>query len=338
MTASGRDDRHVVVPRRSTTDPPRCTLREVRSVVATRWTALAALAALVGAAVAACSTGPQGACVGDTSQAVRVCAGPATVRGVDVSSYQRTVDFARVKGDGRQFVIVRVTAGTNVDTQFATNWPAAKRAGLVRGGYQYFYPSQDVDRQADLMIAQLKGAGYTEDDLPPVLDIETSDGLPAATVVARGKRWLARVEAGLAVRPMVYTAAFMSGVLGTNFSGYPLWVANYGVTCPELPAGWTKWVAWQDSSTGRVAGVTGNVDTDVWNGTLAELMAFARASHVRPPTDAGAGDASARDAEAGAPGREAGTDAPPPPGAPAVPSGPASPPPSPDPCAPPAAP
>lgn len=302
---------------------------------ATRWTRAAALTSLLVVAAVACSTTPEGACVGDTSQAVRVCAGPATVKGIDVSSYQHTVDFARVKGDGRQFVIVRVTAGTYVDTQFATSWPAVKRAGLVRGGYQYFYPAQDTDRQADLMIAQLKGAGYTKDDLPPVLDLETSDGLPAATVVTRAKRWLARVEAGLAVRPVVYTAAFMSSVLGANFASYPLWVANYGVTCPELPSGWTKWVAWQDGSTGRVAGVTGNVDTDVWNGTLADLTAFARASHHAATTDAGAGDASTRPADAGAE-RDAGPEASlPPVGTPPASVPEAGPPEPPDPCAPP---
>ncbi|HQY65128.1 MAG: hypothetical protein IPF92_03900 [Myxococcales bacterium] len=262
---------------------------------------LVAAALLVGCAAAACSSNAERACVGDTSQAIRVCAGATTVRGLDVSAYQSTVDFAKVKGAGREFVVMRVSAGTNVDGRFAANWPNAKRAGLVRGAYQYFYPSQDVDRQADLVISQLRAAGYTSDDLPPVLDLETRDGLSAATVVARAKRWLARVEAALDVRPMVYTAAFMSGVTGTNFSSYPLWVANYGVTCPELPSGWSKWLFWQDSSTGRIAGVTGDVDTDFFNGSLTELRAFARASHLAP-RDAGAGDGGGRDAgDGGAP-------------------------------------
>ena len=49
---------------------------------------------------------------------------------------------------------------------------------------------------------------------------------------------LSRIETKLKVKPIVYTAAFMSNVIGTNFSGYVLWVANYGATCPLMPSGW----------------------------------------------------------------------------------------------------
>jgi len=207
------------------------------------------------------------------------------VPGIDVSAYQGTVDFTKVAAAGKGFVFLRLSSGENVDTRFVSNWNAVKAAGLVRGAYQYFWPARDVDVQIDTMVRTLRAAGFTRDDLPPVLDLETLDGQPVATVVALAKRWLARVEAELQVRPLVYTANFMSNVTSTHFSSYPLWVANYGVECPLMPTGWTDWVFWQSTDTGRVDGVTGNCDLDTFNGTKAQLLAFAQGSHLTP--DAG---------------------------------------------------
>jgi lysozyme len=257
---------------------------------------LASLVA-VAALAAACSSPSGPACVGSVSEALRVCQGPNVVSGIDVSSYQGNVDFARVAAAGNGFVFLRLSSGQNVDTKFQANWQAAKAAGLVRGAYQYFWPGRDPDAQVDVMVQTLKAAGYTRDDLPPVLDLETLDGQPVAAVVAYAQHWLRRVEDELHVRPLVYTANFMSNVTQTYFSSYPLWVANYGVTCPLMPTGWTKWVFWQSSDSGRVDGVVGNVDLDTFDGTMADLLAFARGSHLVGPSDAGPiSDAGPRDA------------------------------------------
>jgi lysozyme len=242
------------------------------------------------AALAACET-DRPACIDSTSQSLRTCAGANTVSGIDVSSWQGTVDFTQVAGAGAGFVFLRLSSGQNVDTRFAANWPAAKNAGLVRGAYQYFWPARDVDEQVDVLVRTLRDSGFSTDDLPPVLDLETLDGLAPATVATFAQHWLARVEAELHVRPLVYTANFMSNVTGYTFSAYPLWVANYGATCPLMPTGWTSWVFWQSSESGRIAGVAGNVDLDTFNGSTADLLAFARSSHI-PSSDAGA-DATA---------------------------------------------
>lgn len=251
-----------------------------------------ALFAALAAAAACTTTSGDRACVGDTSEALRICAKSATtVRGIDVSSYQGTVDFTKVKAEGRAFVFVRLSSGQNLDLKFGTNWSSAKSAGLVRGAYQYFYPSRDVDLQANLVISTLRSAGFTNQDLPPVLDLENQDGLTPAEVVARAKQWLAKVSTELGVVPIVYTAAFMAPVIGQNFKTYPLWVANYNVNCPDVPAGWTEWQFWQTSESGRSNGVSGAVDTDLWNGSLAELQLFATRAHR--PADAGVRDSGA---------------------------------------------
>jgi lysozyme len=242
-----------------------------------------AAAPLVGLA---CSSPQPGAeCVGSSSDAIRVCAPGPVVKGVDVSYYQGVVSWSQVKQSGRTFAIARVSDGLSVvDTQFASNWSGIRQAGLVRGVYQFFRPARDPIAQADLLLQKVQAAGgFQPGDLPPVLDIETVDGVSVATLRQRMQQWLDRVEQALGRRPIIYTAAFMSQNVGTGFSRYPLWVANYGVTCPTMPDGWSTWKFWQSSSTGSVPGISGNVDVNDFNGTLADLRAFAGP----PPLDAG---------------------------------------------------
>jgi hypothetical protein len=88
---------------------------------------------------------------------------------------------------------------------------------------------------------------------------------------------MGRIESALGRRPLVYTARYFwqDDVANADFDEYPLWIANWGVMCPDLSAAWADWSFWQTSSTGRIAGISGNVDTDVFNGGIAALRAFA---------------------------------------------------------------
>jgi lysozyme len=149
--------------------------------------------------------------------------------------------------------------------------------GVVRGAYQYFRASVDPSAQASLVVSSLQQAGgLRAGDLPIVMDIETADGQAEATIEANMGAWLAAVEAQTGRTPIIYTSVGTYPVTTTAFSRYPLWVANYGASCPSMPAGWSQWRFWQYSSTGTVTGIgSGNVDLDQFNGTLAELMAMA---------------------------------------------------------------
>ena len=73
----------------------------------------------------------------------------------------------------------------------------------------------------------------------------------------------------------------------TAFGSDPLWVANWGVSCPDLATGWSNWVFWQYSDTGTVGGISGAVDLDEFNGTLAQLQSFAGGGTTMP--DGGTG-------------------------------------------------
>ena len=224
--------------------------------------------------IAGCGAPPSADAVDD---ALTLCPGGPTVAGIDTSFWQGTIDWAAVAQSGKGFAIARVSDGLLYpDPVFARDWPAIAQAGMVRGAYQFFRPSQDPIAQARLfgnMLAHSGGIGPA--DLPPILDLEVTDGEPSSVVVARAQAWITEMQRLTGKRPMVYTASFMSSVIGSSLAAYPLWVANYQVSCPHLPTGWTGWRIWQNGDAGRVPGIRNGVDVDVFNGTLDELRAFA---------------------------------------------------------------
>jgi len=207
----------------------------------------------------------------------RVCAAGATTKGVDVSYYNGTIDWAKVKAAGNEFAFIRISDGTGFhDPQFAANWAGAHAVGMVRGIYQFFRPTQDVNAQADMVIAAAGTPG--PGDLPPVIDVEATGNLSPASVAAKVRTWVDRVKAGTGVDPIVYTGKyFWRDQVGgpTSFAGNPLWIAQYTTLCPDLTSPWDTWAFWQYSESGSVAGMSGAVDLDRFNGSVDELRALA---------------------------------------------------------------
>jgi lysozyme len=198
--------------------------------------------------------------------------GPTTP-GIDVSYHQETIDWQRVHRAGIRFTFIRLSDGAaQRDPRFALNWAEARRAGLVRGAYQFFRPDQSVAAQADLMIAAMRDRQH--DDLPPVIDLEVDGGLAVPIVAARARAWVDRVRAGLGVEPIVYTGGDLWRNGGAELLvSQPLWVAHYTQGCPTLPSPWTRWTFWQHTDRGAVPGIDGAVDLDQFAGTLGELHA-----------------------------------------------------------------
>jgi hypothetical protein len=103
----------------------------------------------------------------------RTCAAGATLKGIDVSKYQGTIDWEKVKASGIELAFIRVSDGVSaIDPQLRANWANAKAAGVKRGVYQFFRPSQDPVAQANRVINALDD--LDENDLPPVIDVEAT--------------------------------------------------------------------------------------------------------------------------------------------------------------------
>lgn len=194
-----------------------------------------------------------------------------TVAGIDVSYYQGDIAWPRVRRAGVRFAFVRAYDGLDVfDPTFVANWNNAGAAGVLRGAYQYFRPSESAIDQADAMIRVLRMYGRGE--LPPVLDVETLDGLALPDVAVAAKIWIDRVRSQLGVEPIVYTNVGMwrwrpATELGTQ----PLWLAHYTTECPSIPPPWLRWTFWQYTDAGRVPGISTPVDLDVFDGSLDEV-------------------------------------------------------------------
>lgn len=194
----------------------------------------------------------------------------ALASGLDVSKDQGSVAWGSVADAGYVFTFIKATDGqTYVDPMFAQNWQEAGAAGLLRGAYHFFRAEDDPEVQATWFWQTVGAPG----ELPLVVDIEETMGQPASVVVANLTAFLASLQRLTGKPPMIYTdPGFWNGLGTSAFGGYPLWVANYGVSQPTLPTGWALWDFWQHSQTGQVAGIEGPVDLDVFSGPASALQ------------------------------------------------------------------
>jgi lysozyme len=226
--------------------------------------------------------------VASTAEALEQCAAQ-TVEGIDVFDGQGAIDWAAVADGGIAFAMIKATQGT-YDTQstFAANWLGAERAGVRRGAYHFFDPTEDGAAQAQHFLAAVGPLAAA--DLPPMLDLECPDGdadclgtgasgaaAPAA-IASRVAAWIASVEGATGRRPLVYTFASYfasSGVDAGGLEAYPLFLA-YPTTgaCFGVPAPWQRATMWQYAWTGTVSGVSTAVDRDRFLGSPADLAAL----------------------------------------------------------------
>ena len=193
------------------------------------------------------------------------------IHGIDVSRYQQTITWKavkemKVKKIQPGFVFIKATEGVNKqDPQFKKNWKRSKQAGMIRGAYHFFIASKDGRTQADNFINQVD---LEKDDLPPVVDIEQTNGIGSEILKREIKECLTVLENHYKVKPVIYTNAdFYTRFLGKEFDRYPFWVAHYfQYNAPRISRNWTFW---QHSEEGRVNGILSKVDFNVFNGDSA---------------------------------------------------------------------
>jgi lysozyme len=191
------------------------------------------------------------------------------VTGVDLSHWDGTVPYARLRDAGHRFVIAKASQGTSFrDPAFARHVAGARAAGLDIGAYHFFDYRVDGRAQADLLLATVAAAGLGEGSLPVVIDVECFapfGSVPVIDAVARFEAMVARLYARTGRLPMVYTSRSMwSRVMGGDprFGDLPLWVACWGCARPLVPAGWSDHVVWQTGAValpGRGRRLDGNV-------------------------------------------------------------------------------
>lgn len=194
------------------------------------------------------------------------------VHGIDVSHYQNVIDWDTVAAQDIAFAFVKATEGLNyADSFFCKNWGEMKRVGIIRGAYHFYRPTLSAKTQAENFLSN---TDIEFGDLPPVLDVEVMDGVSKIELIKGIRDWLYFVELRHQVKPILYTnAKFYNRYLSGYFDEYPLWIARYHRREPRLVND-KPWDFWQYGNKGKLPGITGEVDFNVFKGTLPQLYSI----------------------------------------------------------------
>ncbi|MCA9229348.1 MAG: glycoside hydrolase family 25 protein [Planctomycetales bacterium] len=230
------------------------------------------------------------------------------VDGIDVSKWQGTINWTSVKNDGIDFAFVKATEGVNyIDPKYHANMQGAAAAGVMVGPYHFtridsydgvpftsydgspFLPGSDpyLDAlsEANDFLDAITPYYDTGQYLPPVADVE---GLPSFGSLSLERTFISNwmqifsdtINNALGRRPIIYTSKYGANnrFTSTIASSHDLWLAWWkdGTSNnPPVPSDtplWDPWQFWQYTDSGTVNGIAGNVDRDVFDGTLLELQ------------------------------------------------------------------
>lgn len=194
-------------------------------------------------------------------------------KGIDVSMWQKDIDWQKVKNDSIDFAIIRTGFGRNEcnqeDPYFKKNIQGAKNAGLKVGVYHYSYAqsAEDAVKEADFCLSILNGEKL---DLPIYFDIEDDS-------ISNKNDNETRTQMCIDFCSRIEQAGYWAGVYANknwfdNYLNYDklkmrytLWLAHYDIDKPSLECD-----VWQYSSSGKVDGIEGNVDMNYMYRNLFE--------------------------------------------------------------------
>ena len=196
------------------------------------------------------------------------------IHGIDVSHHQGRIDWDKLKDQGLidkfpvRFVMIKATEGASrVDENFKDNFHQARENGFTRGAYHFYSVYSPAKKQAEFFIKNVK---LENGDLPPVLDVEHKPKNQSdEEFVASVREWLDIVEEHYGVKPIIYTYyKFKTRYLNDSvFDSYPYWIAHYYVDKVE----YGPWKFWQHTDAGRLPGIKGQVDFNIYNGSYYDL-------------------------------------------------------------------
>ena len=174
------------------------------------------------------------------------------------------------------FIFIKSTEGRTVrNPYYAGDYEAARAHGFPVGSYHFFTTSSTGAQQAAHF---LRHSHFRKGDLPPVLDLEPTSSMirkmgGTAALFREVRVWLRTVERRVGVRPILYISQiFVNRYLPSApdlKENYPVWIARYGEYKPDVKL----WI-WQLAPDGRVRGIHGTVDINVFNGYQTEFQQF----------------------------------------------------------------
>lgn len=231
---------------------------------------------------------------------------PHRVYGIDISRYQHEmrnnvygIDWSklRIKGLGAtaekevvgetdypvSFIYIKATQGkTILNKYYDADIAQARKHGIAVGAYHFFSTRVEGEEQADYFIEHAK---LQPGDLPPVLDVEPFDYQIQAMGGAKAMFkeiliWLKKVEKHCGRRPLLYVSQhFVNKYMAEapeEILAHDVWIARYGAFRPYV-----RLQYWQLSCEGKVDGIQGYVDVNVFNGTQEQFKEYLKEVSIR---------------------------------------------------------
>lgn len=189
--------------------------------------------------------------------------------GVDVSSYQGRINWAKAKSAGVEFAILKVIRkDLNSDNQFENNWSGCRAAGIpIQGVYNYTYATTVAKARTDAAkVLEILAGRKTM----VWLDVEDKCVEGLGKILIDIVNAYAEVIKGAGLSFGVYTGQYFYNAYIKPYGGvsYPLWIARYGLDNGKLDEKYNPripgMIGWQYSSKGTVPGISGYVDMNVW--------------------------------------------------------------------------
>lgn len=196
------------------------------------------------------------------------------IHGVDVSKYQSEIDWPQLKRNGVSFAFIKATeGGDRLDDRFAQNINNARSAGIPSSAYHFYYFCTSAKKQAAWFI---RNVPKMRNSLPHVLDMEwnhhspSCKSRPPANKVRREMEIFMRaLERHYGKRPIIYTTVdFHRENLVGHFNKDVFWLRSVKAH-PKITYPGRDWAFWQYTGTGRMDGVKGDIDINVFAGSTS---------------------------------------------------------------------
>jgi lysozyme len=186
------------------------------------------------------------------------------VRGIDISHYQKSINWEKLQEQHIDFIIMKVTEGGDfTDRKYKEYYDSALQRGYKIGVYHFYRFCTDPQKQAQHFLSTI---GSLKLDILPAIDLEFGGNCKVTKspekIIEDLTLFLTIVEQGIGRKPLLYaTMEFYSLYMKKRFDAYPLWIRDV-FNKPGL-----NWTLWQYTGRGRVNGIAGPVDKNVYNGS-----------------------------------------------------------------------
>ena len=194
------------------------------------------------------------------------------VQGIDVSHHQGEIDWAIIPKEKVQFAFIKATeGGDHRDDRFLENWNAAKQNGIVPSAYHFYTFCKSGSEQAANIISY---APRETGSLPPAIDLEYGGNCgnrPSKAEFITELRVLSdSILAHYGQRPILYsTPTFYKEYMDGEMHDHLIWMRNiFGE--PDISDG-RDWQFWQFTNKGKLPGINGPVDLNVFQGDQIDL-------------------------------------------------------------------